>query len=145
MGLRKHGKGDWRNISRNFVITKTSTQVASHAQKYYLRQLSEGKEKKRPSIHDITTVHLTDATPSDKHKCPADNKSTFIPQPENSISMPKILLDQNKTDDGSLMMFNLMHNNTFMPFKHEFGGHGANINPLNSEFDQFQATRHQIW
>lgn len=144
MGLRKHGKGDWRNISRNFVITKTSTQVASHAQKYYLRQLSEGKEKKRPSIHDITTVHLTDATPSDKHKFPADNKSKFILQPENSISMPKNILDQNKTDDELLMMFNSMHNNKFMPFKQEFGGHGANINPLNSGF-QFRATRYQIW
>ncbi|XP_074341671.1 transcription factor DIVARICATA-like [Apium graveolens] len=144
MGLRKHGKGDWRNISRNFVITKTSIQVASHAQKYYLRQLSEGKEKKRPSIHDITTVHLTDATPFDKHKFPADKKSNFIPQPEISISMPKSILDRNKINGGSLMMFNSMHNNKIMPFKHEFGGHGANINPLNSGF-QFQATRHRIW
>lgn len=59
MGLEKYGKGDWRNISRNFVISKTPTQVASHAQKYYLRQLSREKERKRPSIHDITTVHLT--------------------------------------------------------------------------------------
>ncbi|XP_059317926.1 transcription factor DIVARICATA-like [Lycium ferocissimum] len=60
MGLEKYGKGDWRNISRNFVISKTPTQVASHAQKYYLRQLSGEKVRKRPSIHDITTVHLTD-------------------------------------------------------------------------------------
>lgn len=58
MGLQVHGKGDWRNISRNFVMTKTPTQVASHAQKYYARQHSDGKEKRRPSIHDITTVHL---------------------------------------------------------------------------------------
>ncbi|XP_071734416.1 transcription factor DIVARICATA-like [Rutidosis leptorrhynchoides] len=58
MGLQVHGKGDWRNISRNFVMTKTPTQVASHAQKYYARQHSEGKEKRRPSIHDITTIHL---------------------------------------------------------------------------------------
>ncbi|KAJ8540458.1 hypothetical protein K7X08_030377 [Anisodus acutangulus] len=54
MGLEKYGKGDWRNISRNFVISKTPTQVASHAQKYYLRQLSGEKDRKRPSIHDIT-------------------------------------------------------------------------------------------
>ncbi|XP_057788686.1 transcription factor DIVARICATA-like [Salvia miltiorrhiza] len=57
LGLEKHGKGDWRNISRNFVVSKTPTQVASHAQKYYLRQLSGAKDKRRPSIHDITTVH----------------------------------------------------------------------------------------
>ncbi|KAJ0771928.1 putative transcription factor MYB family [Helianthus annuus] len=63
MGLQVHGKGDWRNISRNFVVTKTPTQVASHAQKYYARQHSEGKEKRRPSIHDITTVHLDKSLP----------------------------------------------------------------------------------
>lgn len=143
MGLQKHGKGDWRNIARNFVITKTSTQVASHAQKYYLRQLSEGKEKRRPSIHDITTIHLKDTT-SDDHKFPTDDKSTFIPQPDKSINMPKKVLDWNNTDDGSLIMFNSMHNNTFMPFKHEIGGHGADFSSLNSGF-QFQAARHQIW
>ena len=27
MGLSKYGKGDWRSISRNFVITRTPTQV----------------------------------------------------------------------------------------------------------------------
>ncbi|KAI3811834.1 hypothetical protein L1987_21566 [Smallanthus sonchifolius] len=58
LGLNKYGKGDWRNISRNFVTTRTPTQVASHAQKYFIRQLSGGKDKRRSSIHDITTVHL---------------------------------------------------------------------------------------
>nr|KAJ0220227.1 hypothetical protein LSAT_V11C200095510 [Lactuca sativa] len=62
MGLQVHGKGDWRNISRNFVVTKTPTQVASHAQKYFARQHADGKEKRRPSIHDITTVHLPRTT-----------------------------------------------------------------------------------
>ncbi|KAK2458851.1 putative R1/2-type MYB transcription factor [Trifolium repens] len=57
-GLEKYGKGDWRSISRNFVVTKTPTQVASHAQKYFnhKQQKSEVKNKKRTrtSIHDIT-------------------------------------------------------------------------------------------
>ena len=61
MGLKKYGKGDWRNISRNFVTTRTPTQVASHAQKYFIRQLSGGKDKKRSSIHDITMVNLPEA------------------------------------------------------------------------------------
>ncbi|KAL9267619.1 Transcription factor SRM1-like protein [Drosera capensis] len=56
IGLEKYGKGDWRSISRNVVVTRTPTQVASHAQKYYLRQNSVRKERKRSSIHDITTV-----------------------------------------------------------------------------------------
>nr|QSD99779.1 MYB family transcription factor [Melilotus albus] len=37
-GLEKLGKGNWRGISRDFVTTKTPTQVASHAQKHFLRQ-----------------------------------------------------------------------------------------------------------
>ncbi|CAL1407940.1 unnamed protein product [Linum trigynum] len=56
IGLRKYGKGDWRSISRNIVVTRTPTQVASHAQKYFLRQSSVKKERKRSSIHDITNV-----------------------------------------------------------------------------------------
>nr|XP_043635177.1 transcription factor SRM1-like [Erigeron canadensis] len=58
-GLRKYGRGDWRSIARNCVITRTSTQVASHAQKYFIRQAAERKERKRASIHDITTTDTT--------------------------------------------------------------------------------------
>ncbi|PWZ09757.1 Transcription factor DIVARICATA [Zea mays] len=60
MGLKKYGRGDWRNISRNFVRSRTPTQVASHAQKYFIRLSSGGKDKRRSSIHDITTVNLPD-------------------------------------------------------------------------------------
>lgn len=55
-GLAEFGKGDWRSISRNFVLTRTPTQVASHAQKYFIRMNSGKKnDKRRSSIHDITT------------------------------------------------------------------------------------------
>ncbi|KAL5818941.1 hypothetical protein ACOSQ4_022783 [Xanthoceras sorbifolium] len=37
MGLEKYGKGDWRSISRNCIVDKNPTQVASHAQKYFIR------------------------------------------------------------------------------------------------------------
>lgn len=57
LGLAKFGKGDWRSISRNFVISRTPTQVASHAQKYFIRLNSMNKkDKRRSSIHDITSV-----------------------------------------------------------------------------------------
>ncbi|KAJ6819678.1 uncharacterized protein M6B38_400725 [Iris pallida] len=56
LGLEKYGKGDWRSISRNFVISRTPTQVASHAQKYFIRLNSMNKDRRRASIHDITSV-----------------------------------------------------------------------------------------
>ncbi|KAG5222080.1 transcription factor MYBS [Salix suchowensis] len=54
LGLDKCGKGDWRSISRNFVISRTPTQVASHAQKYFIRLNSMNRDRRRSSIHDIT-------------------------------------------------------------------------------------------
>ncbi|ONK76824.1 uncharacterized protein A4U43_C02F210 [Asparagus officinalis] len=71
MGLKKYGKGDWRNISRNFVVTRTPTQVASHAQKYFIRLNSGGKDKRRASIHDITTVNLPETSPSSSPSQPS--------------------------------------------------------------------------
>ncbi|KAJ8459733.1 hypothetical protein OPV22_032659 [Ensete ventricosum] len=57
-GLAKYGKGDWRNISRWVVKTRTPTQVASHAQKFFIRQNQNNDDKssrdrKRKSIHDM--------------------------------------------------------------------------------------------
>lgn len=53
IGLQKLGKGDWRGISRHFVTTRTPTQVASHAQKYFIRQTNVSKRKRRSSLFDI--------------------------------------------------------------------------------------------
>ncbi|XP_009592875.1 transcription factor MYB1R1 [Nicotiana tabacum] len=56
LGLQKVGKGDWRGISRNFVKTRTPTQVASHAQKYFLRRNNtNNRRRRRSSLFDITT------------------------------------------------------------------------------------------
>ncbi|XP_058080184.1 transcription factor DIVARICATA-like [Magnolia sinica] len=65
IGLSKYGKGDWRSISRNCVKTRTPTQVASHAQKYFNRLTNlEKKERRRPSIHDIRSIKEKESSPT---------------------------------------------------------------------------------
>lgn len=63
VGLDNMGKGDWRGISRNYVQTRSPTQVASHAQKYYKRQSQKGM-KKRKSIHDSSQIQQLSAKPN---------------------------------------------------------------------------------
>ncbi|KAL9231407.1 hypothetical protein vseg_006639 [Gypsophila vaccaria] len=109
LGLQKHGKGDWRNISRNFVISKTPTQVASHAQKYFLRQNSGGKDKRRPSIHDITTANISNSSPGvsdsdQKPKLPLDQSGPFTSLQKSINVMPKMLMDWSNSE--AFMVFN---------------------------------------
>lgn len=77
IGLDRYGKGDWRSISRNVVVTRTPTQVASHAQKYFLRHTSGKKERKRSSIHDITTAMDSLPMPAPTNLPGHDNSGGF--------------------------------------------------------------------
>ncbi|KAJ4828242.1 hypothetical protein Tsubulata_036310 [Turnera subulata] len=156
LGLLKHGKGDWRNISRNFVVSKTPTQVASHAQKYFIRQqLSGVKDKRRPSIHDITTVSLKDNNNavSDGGKPFEDQSNVLSPQQK-----PTSLIDWKNSADGSVMVFGSTHGELFVssPYgissnglkfqvKHPYAGarHEALINPHSFVF-KMPSPAHQI-
>ncbi|XP_057977760.1 transcription factor MYBS3 [Malania oleifera] len=63
IGLQKLGKGDWRGIARNFVMSRTPTQVASHAQKYFIRQSNASRRKRRSSLFDMVPDTASDPPP----------------------------------------------------------------------------------
>ncbi|GMI91801.1 NITROGEN RESPONSE DEFICIENCY 1 [Hibiscus trionum] len=63
IGLQKLGKGDWRGIARNFVVSRTPTQVASHAQKYFIRQSNLTRRKRRSSLFDMIPNDMATDTP----------------------------------------------------------------------------------
>ncbi|KAK1322572.1 hypothetical protein QJS10_CPA03g01248 [Acorus calamus] len=53
-GLQALGRGEWAGIARDYVVTRNTTQVASHAQKYFLYQLKNaGKQRRGSSIFDL--------------------------------------------------------------------------------------------
>lgn len=55
LGLdRCSGKRKWKQISQQYVVSRTSIQVASHAQKHFIGNGIPLKERRRRSINDTT-------------------------------------------------------------------------------------------
>jgi SHAQKYF class myb-like DNA-binding protein len=61
LGLQQLGKGNWRGISRQYVTSRTPTQIASHAQKYSLRTSGVTKRRSRFSALEEQQAQLAAA------------------------------------------------------------------------------------
>ncbi|CBI36067.3 hypothetical protein VitviT2T_013349 [Vitis vinifera] len=92
-GLQRLGKGDWRGISRNYVISRTPTQVASHAQKYFIRQSNATRRKRRSSLFDMVPDMVTDTPPVPEEQFLVPTSQTG--ETDNASSVPSLNLSLN--------------------------------------------------
>ncbi|XP_019173500.1 PREDICTED: uncharacterized protein LOC109169061 [Ipomoea nil] len=100
LGLQKLGKGDWRGIARNYVVSRTPTQVASHAQKYFIRQSNVSRRKRRSSLFDIVADEPVD-TPMESQDFLSTNHLEAEPQSNNNALPPPPNLDEECESMGS--------------------------------------------
>ncbi|KAJ1388739.1 SANT/Myb domain [Sesbania bispinosa] len=91
IGLQKLGKGDWRGIASNFVVSRTPTQVASHAQKYFIRQSNATRRKRRSSLFDLPPDMVSNPPSMPEVLLPPSENS----QPTNAESQPSLNLSLN--------------------------------------------------
>lgn len=96
LGLQKLGKGDWRGIARNFVVSRTPTQVASHAQKYFIRQTNSSRRKRRSSLFDMVPEMQTDTLPVLDEQLALRSPPA---EPENANHMPSLWLHQDQESE----------------------------------------------
>lgn len=58
-GLNAFGRGQWKQISRYYVPSRTPTQVASHAQKHFLRVTGNAKRKSKfAAVDALAELHF---------------------------------------------------------------------------------------
>ncbi|KAK9080477.1 hypothetical protein SSX86_000235 [Deinandra increscens subsp. villosa] len=113
LGLQKVGKGDWRGISRNFVKTRTPTQVASHAQKYFLRRCNLNRRRRRSSLFDITTDSVA-AMPTEQQVNEA-NKVQAVIQPIPASNPLDLNQNQNQKYEAEPLPMSLNLSLSFNP------------------------------
>ncbi|KAK7358445.1 hypothetical protein VNO77_00373 [Canavalia gladiata] len=98
VGLEKLGKGDWRGISRNFVTTRTPTQVASHAQKYFLRLATVNNKKRRSSLFDLVGGSNNNPKIAGHHLHPITS-SNSVQNVDSTLGHMRYFEQKTKSDD----------------------------------------------
>jgi len=86
-GLKSCGRGNWKEIS-SIIGSKTPTQTQSHAQKYFLRQKQDKKNKR--SIHDFSLADFeAEMKTSEDAKVMEETNISDVKQNETRADVPK--------------------------------------------------------
>ncbi|KAK4761599.1 hypothetical protein SAY87_029483 [Trapa incisa] len=124
LGLQKLGKGDWRGISRNYVISRTPIQVASHAQKYYMRHSCNSRRKRRSSLFDMVIDEAGDMPRESTGLLSMDHPKPDAPSQDQSTAPPPPPVEEecesreatNSSGGGSQAVVTSLLSNIIYPF-----------------------------
>ncbi|KAL8129453.1 hypothetical protein V2J09_018608 [Rumex salicifolius] len=107
------GKGDWRGISRNFVKSRIPTQVASHAQKYFLRQINLNRRRRRSSLFDIITDTVMNSSSNEEklHQEPHPSTKPPLNQSTRTHAPSAIVGESNNSSAAPLRILPLLPSN----------------------------------
>ncbi|KAJ1261409.1 hypothetical protein BS78_09G027500 [Paspalum vaginatum] len=111
-GLNMYGRGKWKNISRDFVITKTPVQVSCHAQKYFLKK----ERTNRNQRYGINDVGLNDTEPQAQNTSSNSEAVTFSNQaynPNYNGSEVQVVTMNNLTQPWSPPLYNVSQATTW--------------------------------
>ncbi|XAR66079.1 hypothetical protein NMG60_11012147 [Bertholletia excelsa] len=114
-GLEKLGKGDWRGISKKFVPSRTPTQVASHAQKYFMRLSANENKKRRYSLFDMS-LHER-ASPSTPSLEEAD-KASQIAKQSNKLADLELNIGESKGQTNDIPPVGPLRSIYHLPVQH---------------------------
>ncbi|KAK2653349.1 hypothetical protein Ddye_013205 [Dipteronia dyeriana] len=90
-GLKMLVKGNWKGISKNYVTTRTPTQVASHAQKYFIRRASIDKKNQRASV--FYTPHEEESLPTSQDPFPVNTAANADGSDRPQNRFPHLCMD----------------------------------------------------